>query len=240
MSTLSTEISSLAKVCCHYPLGLIPPKEGLTYHGDHFHNSRPILLVHGMVHNRSAFIPLRNYLTNQGFANVLAINYKTRHGSITKMVETLATKVDQILNLTRARQIDIIAHSLGGIVARAYMTQGYGRGKVRQLITMGTAHHGISASILLRFFQSGSLYRDLCRKSYFLENLNAQSLPRGSRITSIYSPQDQVARPISSCILKDPLVGEISNYRVDGAGHLSLLYSDRIFEYVYNHLRTEF
>ena len=238
MNVLSVELSSLAKTCCHYPLGLILKKQNMIYHESYFYNPRPILLVHGIIHNRSAFIPLKSYLTNQGFMNVSTMNYRTSHGNITKMVQALAAKVNQVLEFTGAQQVDIIAHSLGGIVARSYMSQNQGWGKVKQLITIGTAHHGVPMSVFLRFFQLGSLYKDLYRKSCFLKKLNTQALPKGSKITSIYSPQDKVAWPTSSCILNNTLVGEVSNYEVNCAGHLSLLYNEHIFKYIYNNLRT--
>ena len=47
----------------------------------------------------------------------------------------LPTRVDDILKRTGCPKVDIVAHSLGGLVARYYMTMGLGPGKVRRLIT---------------------------------------------------------------------------------------------------------
>jgi len=55
----------------------------------------------------------------------------------------LETKIDEITNATKISKVDLVAHSMGGLVARSYIEMGgYERKNVDQLITLGTPHHG--------------------------------------------------------------------------------------------------
>ena len=67
-----------------YPLGVMRGREQrVDAHPIHAPNSRPILLVHGVVHNPSAFFRLKKFLLRKGFKNIFTVNYSTRHGSLT-------------------------------------------------------------------------------------------------------------------------------------------------------------
>ena len=51
--------------------------------------------------------------------------------------------VHAVLAYTGARQVDIVGHSLGGTLARAWIRQDFAPGKVRRLVTVDSPHHGI-------------------------------------------------------------------------------------------------
>lgn len=192
-------------------------------------NRYPVLLVHGVVHNRSAFFTLKKEMQAWGWTNVFTMNYSTWHGSLTGMIEDLALQIEKIKKETGASQVDVVAHSLGGLVARYFMTTGYGRGSIRQLLTLGTAHQGAHLSGLLRFFLGGSLHRDLKRESYFIQSLNEVSLPRKSRIVSIYTKKDRIVWPYTNSLLDEGTGSSLKNIEVDSAGHISLLYDRSVF-----------
>lgn len=215
-----------------YPLGFLNENASKNPHPKHSRHPRPVLLVHGIVHNRSAFIAFRRRLESEGWENVYTLNYSTRHGSITRMVEELAWKVEEILEKTHSSQIDIIAHSLGGIVARYYMTFGEGRGKVKNLITLGTPHQGTHKSVLLKPFTGGSISADLRHNSYLLRSLNQTALARDSKITSIYSAKDWVAGDENNCMVTGTPANAYRNIAFDHVGHLGLLYKQEVYDSV--------
>ncbi|MEZ4872943.1 MAG: hypothetical protein R2827_12055 [Bdellovibrionales bacterium] len=219
-----------------YPLGLFENKRTLAQHSIYAPNKKPVLFVHGVIHNRSAFFPMKKYLIDRGYRNLYSMNYSTRHGSLIGMVEDLANRVDEVLLKTGSDQVDIVAHSLGGLVSRYFMSVGEGRGKVRQLITLGTAHKGTNASVLLKLFLSGSLSRDLRRKSYFIKTLNQTPIPSKSKIVSIYSKNDWTVWPHHSCHLDGDPGQNLTNCCVESTGHLGLLYNPLVFESVHQHL----
>ncbi len=226
------EVWSHIKALQAYPFGVIKVGEYAQAHHNAHVNPRPVLLVHGIVHNRSAFFPLKRKMKSWGFQNVFTMNYNTRHGSLMGMVEELCEHVQQILDRTGAPQIDIVAHSLGGLISRYYMSVGEGRGKVKTLITLGSAHHGTGASKLLRPMLSGSISKDLKGGSYFINSLNITSPPRDSKLVSIYSPFDWTVWPKESSRLREVPGQNIKNISVSSSGHISLLYHEEVFERV--------
>ena len=92
----------------------------------------PILLVHGIVSNRSIFTLLRRGLTRRGFSNVFAMNYSTILTDVRSAAAGLGAEVEQIVAETGFERIHIIGHSLGGLIARYYVTRP-GSGLMREL-----------------------------------------------------------------------------------------------------------
>ncbi|MCB0347710.1 MAG: hypothetical protein KDD37_02700 [Bdellovibrionales bacterium] len=213
-----------------YPLGLIHDYKSGYQHPVHSINPRPILLVHGIVHNRSAFHSLKKRLEKQGWHNIYTINYTTSYGSLGSMVGQLSKRVDEVLKDTNAKQIDIVAHSLGGVVARYYMSLGEGRGKIKELITLGTPHNGTMLSRILSFLPGSSLGWDLRENSYFLRTMNETSLPKSSRLTNIYSPLDWTVWPKNNLTVKGSPKASFQNICIDSVGHTGFLYSQKVFE----------
>jgi triacylglycerol esterase/lipase EstA (alpha/beta hydrolase family) len=205
------EVWAHAKALKAYPFGVVKVGEYAQHHMDSMVNPRPVLLVHGIIHNRSAFFPLKRELQKWGFQNIFTMNYSTRHGSVMGMVEEVSVEVKKILDRTGASQVDIVAHSLGGLVSRYFMSVGEGRGKVNTLITIGSAHHGTKASVLLRPMLSGSISRDLQDGSYFINSMQMMEPSWDSKIVSIYSPTDWTVWPRNSCLLKESPSGRYKN-----------------------------
>ena len=233
------EALSHAKAFRLYPLGHWSWSEKAVPHPIHAVNPRPVLLVHGVIHNRSAFFSLRREMEKWGWVNVFSMNYSTWHGSITGMIEDLARRVDQIQRETGCSSVDIVAHSLGGLIARYFMSIGAGRGKVNQLVTLGTAHQGTSLSGILRVFLGGSLHRDLKKRSYFISSIDQVALPRNSRIVSVYTKKDRVVWPFKNCLVDDSVGASFENIEVYSAGHMSLLYDSEVFKVVRDQLNPQ-
>jgi len=232
------EIGSYLGAGALYPLGVFEKTPEALKHPRSAPNSHPILLVHGIVHNRSAFHAVQRKLSELAWVNVYSHNYNTFSGGIFQMVEHLQAKVEMILERTHAQQIDIIAHSLGGIVARTYMTMGAGRGKVRHLVTLGTPHQGTNLSFIARGLNIGTLAQDLKCGSYLLELLRHTALPKGSSVTSIYSPFDWTLSPGENGAAHGLPERAFQNVRLEGVGHARLLFSQECFDAVVQSLVT--
>lgn len=232
VSVTAREIGANIKAINLYPFGLVGRRETGIAHPHFAANKRPILLVHGVIHNASAFIPLRKRMDEEGWKNVFSINYRTSHGSLTKMVESLSKRVDEILEQTHSDQIDIVAHSLGGIISRYYMSVGAGRGKVHHLVTLGTPHRGTPLSFFLKAGFMGGLNTDLRSGSYIVRLLNETALPRNSRLTSISSKYDFVAWPGGNCFVEGMPRQAFKNIELENVGHLGLLYNESSFDAV--------
>ncbi|HEY9422373.1 MAG TPA: hypothetical protein VIW92_13225 [Thermoanaerobaculia bacterium] len=65
---------------------------------------------------------------------------------LAEAADLLNNQILRWTNETGASQVDIVAHSFGGVVARAYLTK-HGAGHVDRLITVGTPHKGALQSL---------------------------------------------------------------------------------------------
>jgi hypothetical protein len=84
----------------------------------------PVLLVHGYGCSRAAWWWLRRRLEGAGWT-VATISLEPIYGSIDDYVEPLARRIDAVLAETGAERLLLVGHSMGGLVARAYL-QRYG------------------------------------------------------------------------------------------------------------------
>jgi pimeloyl-ACP methyl ester carboxylesterase len=173
---------------------------------------------------------MKRRLEHAGWENVFTMNYTTFHGNILQMVEELGAKIDSVMKKTGAKQIDIVAHSLGGIVARTYMSLGEGRGNVRKLITLGTPHQGTKLSFIAKGLSRGALDADLRINSYLIRLLTATELPKTSQIVSIYSPFDWTLVPTENGECKGKPAAAFTNIPIDYVGHTGMLYSPEVYD----------
>ena len=177
----------------------------------------PILLVHGIVSNRSIFTLLRRGLTRRGFSNVFAMNYSTILTDVRSAAAGLGAEVEQIVAETGFERIHIIGHSLGGLIARYYVTRLGGDARVHTLVTLGTPHTGTYAAYavptrLMEQMRPGSgLMRELARPV------------RGcrTRFISYWSDTDLAIVPQRAAALRHQDLSA-RNVRLHGAGHLTL------------------
>jgi triacylglycerol lipase len=215
-----------------YPFGMFERDPQPRVHSKQCTNPCPVILVHGIIHNRSAFVSYRRKMARLGWENIYTINYSTFNGNVLAMVEQLSRKVDAILKDTGAKQIDIVAHSLGGIVARTFMSLGEGRGKVRKLVTLGTPHQGTHLSFIAKGLSRGALDADLRVNSFLIRLLTSTALPKNSEIVSIYSPFDLTVLPTENASAKGVPESAFKNIRLEYTGHTGLLYSQEAFDAV--------
>lgn len=182
---------------------------------------RPVLLVHGYFMSRACFIFLYFRMRQAGRRAIFTINLRPRTAPIEELAQQLSEKVDEVLVLTRAEKIDIIGHSMGGIVARYYIEQLNGAKKVHRLITLGSPHNGTKIAV----FGIGANARELKPGSEFMRALNSKSLPQEVKYYSIWSTLDNLVLPQDTAELKDPAV----NIKYHGIGHLTILFSAKVF-----------
>ncbi|HXK70609.1 MAG TPA: VWA domain-containing protein [Caldisericia bacterium] len=100
------------------------------------------------------------YISNYSLITDLSI-LKGTHKSITTYAKNLADEVAMIIEKEKVKNIDIIAHSMGGLVARTYIECGdfdlklYDQSKpvpVRRLIMLGTPNHGVLKNVLDNYY----------------------------------------------------------------------------------------
>ncbi|HEV2040047.1 MAG TPA: hypothetical protein VGT81_08380, partial [Casimicrobiaceae bacterium] len=101
----------------------------------------PVILVHGVMVNDGVWFTIRRYLARQAVGAVYTINYGPPYGDIEHFAEQLGAKIESVCAATSAAHVLLVCHSMGGLVARAYVRQ-RGPARIELIITIGTPHHG--------------------------------------------------------------------------------------------------
>ncbi|WP_244524481.1 alpha/beta fold hydrolase [Trujillonella endophytica] len=244
-ATLTGGITELALVGAHvlmYPLGArtevlrpdpsrrpaaAPPSVRALFAADPLAARVPVLLVHGLVDNRSIFTAMRRGLRRRGFASVCTWNYSPMLGDAARGAADLGREIERICAQTGHERIHVVGHSLGGLIARYHLQRQDGARRVQSLITLGTPHQG---SVLAHLLPT-PLVRQLRPGSPLLREL-AEPAPQWSTpLTAIYSDLDQLVLPTSAARCEHPDLAA-RNVLVRGVGHMSLPFSRSVVDEV--------
>lgn len=233
------EVAWLAAHVASYPFGVIqersreesdhfsladlsPVHRGLLI-GDVAAAGTPILLLHGMVDNRSIFTLLRRNLRRRGFGRVVTMNYRIWTSDVRSAARQLGDTVEAICEQTGYERIHVIGHSMGGLVARYYVQRLGGDARVHTVVTLGTPHSGTHVARVV----PGGVCRQMVPGSDVLEELDEPAPSCQTRFVSFWSDIDALISPKQSARLDHPDL-TARNILVRGVGHLSLPINRRI------------
>jgi triacylglycerol esterase/lipase EstA (alpha/beta hydrolase family) len=157
---------------------------------------------------------MRRYLARRAVVAVYTINYGPPYGDIEHFAEQLGAKIESVCATTGAARVVLVCHSMGGLVARAYLRQ---RGPVRivRIITIGTPHHG---SVFARGIIGRCLAQMRPGNAWLAELNRDETKPAQVPITSIWSRHDSLVAPQASSELACA-----ENVALAGIGHNALL-----------------
>jgi hypothetical protein len=178
----------------------------------------PVLLLHGFVDNRSVFALLRRSLRRHGWKHVMALNYSPLTCDIRTAAALLGRHVERICEQTGHDQVDIVGHSLGGLVARYYAQRLAGDHRVRTLVTLGTPHAGTRAAPLLN---PHPIVRQMRPNSDLIAELAEPAPGCRTRFVAYWSDWDETMAPAEAAQLDHPdLIAR--NVHIAGIGHLTM------------------
>ncbi|MEV5968784.1 alpha/beta fold hydrolase [Streptomyces sp. NPDC051921] len=219
MKAGALELAVLAGRLVLYPSGLITERRRTTPSEESGSGPRPVALVHGFVDNRSVFVLLRRALARHGRDRVESVDYSLLTCDLRTAAELLGRRVEELLARTGHAEIDLVGHSLGGLVARYYVQCLGGDARVRTLVMLGTPHSGTTFVPLLG--DAHPLVRQMRPGSEVLRELAGPAPGCRTRFVSYWSDLDQVMVPVETARLDHPdLI--VHNVRVSGIGHLAL------------------
>jgi triacylglycerol lipase len=151
--------------------------------------------------------------------------------------QALRTYVDGVRASSGAAKVDLVGHSQGGLVARAYVRWYGGATTVDSLITLGTPNRGTYVANLVNVLGFGNCAAVVaCQQmsigSSFLADLNAGDDTIGSvRYTTVRTWQDELVRPVDQATLFDGatnvLVQDPCFARV--VGHVGLILDGTVY-----------
>lgn len=195
------------------------PAPGIT--ADH----PPVLLVPGYGMNRSCMMVLAHYLRQRGWKWAWAANNRRagEHG-VPGLAAGLARSVEDLLRASGARQIDIVAHSMGGVIAGYFINELGGAAQVRRLVTIGTPWHGTR----LWVFGQRREAADMAPDSPVLQAACPPAVPT----LSVWTRTDNLVFPFTSAHLPERDQPPLRNVEIAEAGHLEMLLSPRVWRVV--------
>jgi pimeloyl-ACP methyl ester carboxylesterase len=191
----------------------------------------PVLLLHGYINNAGAMFGLYDELARQGYG-VHTINLEPVHGDIGRHAPRIEARVRGILAQTGADKVVLIAHSMGGLAARAYL-RAFPGAPVAQLITLGSPHQGTPAA----YTAWGRAGKQMRPGSGWIAALAADELHRATGhaaghsaqgrwpcpVLTVYSYDDNIAFPQHCAKLEGA-----RELAIAGVGHMSMPMSRRV------------
>lgn len=188
-------------------------------------DQKTIVFVHGYLSNPSCFLPLAGYLRARGHSRTLAYRYPAHIG-----IEQAAIGLrDYLKSHVRGGRIDLVCHSLGGLVARVYLQNLGGTRRVDSCVTLGTPHRGTYSA----YWLWSRVGRELRPDSDVIARIRSTaSRAKSVRFLSVTAGSDNIVLPrvFAKC--------ENDTFYVPKLGHMGLLFSPQVFHKIHSFLRT--
>ncbi len=183
----------------------------------------PVLLLHGYGCNSGYWAHLIPRLDAAAISHA-ALDLEPMMGDIDDYVPMVQRAVDGLCERTGCAGVIIVAHSMGGLVARAYM-RACGSERVRHVFTLGTPHHGTSLAKLGVGRNAVQMRRSNAdAESVWLRDLaSSESAYTRSLITSMFTHHDNIVAPQTSSVLPGARSIEFG-----GVGHVAMGRNSRI------------
>jgi pimeloyl-ACP methyl ester carboxylesterase len=193
----------------------------------------PVLLLHGYGCNSGYWAHLARLL-DAAHISYAALDLEPMGGDIDGYVPLVESAAAELLAATGAARLAIVAHSMGGLVARAWL-RAHGAARVARIITLGTPHHGTSLANRAPGVNARQMRRSAGSRPGAGEWLQAlgSSEDRQARalITSIYTHHDNIVAPQTSSHLPGA-----RNIEFGGVGHVALGSNRRVLAQVMQEL----
>jgi pimeloyl-ACP methyl ester carboxylesterase len=162
-------------------------------------NQPPVLLIHGYLATRGSLHLLQERLSRLGH---LVLTYRlglVHSGDICESAARIAAKIESIAAQSHLERMDIVGHSMGGLVGLYYIKRMGGRHRVRKLVMLGTPATGTWSALLgVALAPLGRATLQLLPDSAFLRDLDEAALPDGVEVVSVAGAHDRLAPPTTT------------------------------------------
>jgi pimeloyl-ACP methyl ester carboxylesterase len=167
-----------------------------------------IVLQHGFMHSGAVWFFTARALERMG-CRVFAVDQPI-YGCIDTMAERLHEQIEDIARRTGQAHVTLVAHSMGGLIARAYLRK-FAGARLQRVITLGSPHQGTYHAM----FAGGKNGRQMRRGNAWLAALAGERM--STPLISIYSVHDTIITPQDSSHIEGA-----NNIVVSGIGHVAM------------------
>lgn len=195
----------------------------------------PVIVVAGTFAPEFSVVPLQSRLLGDGYD---AYTFALPGGGLQDIAassQALADYVDDVLADTGAAQVDLVAHSQGGLVGRYYVKYLGGDTAVDSLVMLGTPNYGTALSNIAGVFGI-TQFCEACEQmrigSAFLNDLNAGDDTIGDvEYTNIYTSFDEVVFPAATARMNDGADNvRLQRYCWRIVGHIGLIGDGAVYD----------
>ena len=188
----------------------------------------PVLLVHGYGCNSGYWAYLAPLLDAARISHA-TLDLEPLTGDIDGYAARIEDAAGRLCAQAGTAQLIIVAHSMGGLAARAWMRV-HGAGRLARLITLGTPHHGTCLAAFGLGINAGQMRRmgvagPEC--AWLSALAGGEASDARALITSIYSHHDNIVAPQTSSELPGA-----RNLAFGGVGHVALGHHPRVLDAV--------
>lgn len=182
-----------------------------------------VVFVHGFVCNRGLWLPWMRRLRQQGVPYV-SVNLEPVFGDIDDYMPLMSDAVRRAQALA-GRPPMLVCHSMGGLVARAWMAIEPGT-PVHRVVTIGSPHRGTWLGRFSRVANGWQMRQDGDWLGA-LQKREAQIAPQGAYANFVcwYSNADNIVFPASTATLPGA-----DNRLVPDAAHVALAFHPRVMD----------
>lgn len=182
----------------------------------------PVILVHGLFHNASAWVLFARRLARAGLTDLHLVAYDSFNVSYWDIVELVDQKIAEI---AAARGLEIrvalVGHSLGGLAIRGWLSRGAHVENALCAVALGAPHKGSK----LAGMGVGQLALSLMHQGELIREIEAFDKPPHCPALSVYTPMDNMILPSANTRIGTPGWQE---RHTPPMGHVAMLYSRRV------------
>lgn len=204
--------------------------------------TQPVLVIHAFnpPHMGS---PLENNLIHDGFHVFRFCLGPAHFMSVEETARIMGNKLREIARANDMGRLAIVGHSLGGIIARAFISLRHGDRLCHTLITLGSPHQGHPDwhwGRMKWLTRLTSTRRDLKPGSILMQKLRLNPLPANMHSISISSDGDKICPPPLCKLDLAEGTKHLINETIDNVNHFDLMVDHRVYHAVRTHLQEGF
>jgi pimeloyl-ACP methyl ester carboxylesterase len=183
----------------------------------------PIVLLHGFAGWSRGLLPLERHLRAATGREVVRLRLGAGFDGIEPLARRAAEDIDRIAAESRGRVVDVVGHSMGGLVAAYAAKHLDRRARVRRVVTLGTPHRGTALALSgARFLgRMAASLAQMVPGCAFLTDLDRSPLPDGVTLVSVAGLGDLV---VPAPCARLPRRARHHNRSLAGVDHWGLVY----------------